>query len=159
MKPSKILLITGGIVGALYLSVLLCTRDFYYINNVPITIYNETVILGRFYCGFTHPATDYIILDTHSVDEELYFYNEKEFDLFTASHPKMSLHKFSCKSICHLGETSIDEFEKSHPKEDAYISMNMYWDWGHFWPLIYYKTKDGKLKCLHHRGFFRWDFQ
>jgi hypothetical protein len=58
-----------------------------------------------------------------------------------------------------LGETSIDEFEKSHPKEDAYISMNMYWDWGHFWPLIYYKTKDGKLKCLHHRGFFRWDLQ
>lgn len=157
MKSSKILTIIG-MISALYIFFLLCTRDFYYINNIPITIYKKTIILGRFYCGFTHPSTDYVILDTYSVSEELYFFNKKEFDLFTASHPKMNMRDYSCKSIYRLGEMSIEEFRNTHTNENSFININMYWDWGRFWPLIYYKTKEGEMRYIHHIGICRWQY-
>lgn len=51
-KKVKIILCVIGITTALYAMLLSYTRDFYYINRIPITIYDNKVILGRFYCGF-----------------------------------------------------------------------------------------------------------
>ena len=157
-KNSRYLVFFGAVGVLLYLLSLLCTRDFYYINRIPITIYKEKVILGQFYWGFTCPSTDYIILDTYSVGEKIYFYNEKKFDLFTTSSPEMNMRKYLCSSIYQLGEMSIDEFEDTHKNENAYMSIDMYWDWGRFWPLIYYRTEDDKIKYIHHSGIFRWSY-
>ena len=159
MKKIKKILVIIGFLSAFYLLYLLSSRDFYYINGVPITIYREKIILGKLYLGITTPSTDYIILDIFSCGEVFYFYNKTNFDLLTSSFPEMNLRDFSCMTMYHRGrgDISFDEFSKTHKIEDAYIYIDMYWDWGYFWPIIYYKSTNGNVNYIHHKGFFLWD--
>ena len=157
MRRIKSIIVFVGIAVISYMIYILSTRDFYYVNKIPITIYKEKLILGYFYWGFLTPKEDYIIFDTYSVGEKIYFYDVTDFVILTSSSkPKMMLQEFQCKDIYYIGNYSISEFENTHKLEDAYIMIDMYWDFGRFRPILYYKTDGDKIRYVSHLGFFNW---
>lgn len=156
-KVRTILCIIIGITATLYIVLLSYTRDFYYINGIPITIYENKIIMGNFYCGFSSPETDYVIFKGYSVGEIIYFFNNTEFDIFTTSVTDMNLKKYACRYVYHIEECSFNDYEETHRIEDAYVRIDMYWDWGHFWPSLYYQAKNGEVKYISHKGFCKWN--
>lgn len=90
------------------------------------------MILGRFYLGFTHPNSDYITFQKYSVGETIYFYNPTDFDILTSSNITLVTQNFKCNTVYYLGDTSIPEYEKTHPLNEAYFIIKMNWDWGRF---------------------------
>ena len=148
----KIIFIAFPVLICTYFMYISYSRDFYRINGIPITIFSEKVILGQYYLGFSTPQTDYIILEPYSIGEVIDFHNEKEFDLYTtSSSPIMNLKNYTCLSVYPRNEFC----KKSYKREDIFVLIELYWDFGCFWETITYNDFQGQHRTIIHEGFLQ----
>ena len=155
---SKRIIIISITIFLIYLCYLACSREFYYIKGLPITMYDTYVVVGRWYCGVRSPRNNYIKFAPFTSYPTITFHTAQNISICAPSDDtEINLKDYEC--ICFDDPHVIlrEKYNKYKEDKPLLFSINLWWDFGTFFYQITYPDGSDSYRYIMHGGFWRWE--
>ncbi len=154
-KKSTMILIIAFFI---YICYLFCSREFYIIKGVPITMYGNYVVIGRWYCGLLRPQFNYVKFSPFDSYPIITFHTAKNISICASTNnTEINLKDYECIYFEDPITLPSKEYEKYQKAPPFLFSINLWWDFGTYFYQFVYQDDYNLYKYIEHGGFWRWD--
>lgn len=155
MKKNSIIIIIAAFL--IYISYLCCSREFYFIKGIPITMYDKYVIVGRWYMGITQPRYNYIKFSPYADYPVITFHTSKKLSICAPANTEINLVDYECIYFENPTTLPSEKYEDYQRNNSYLFSIDLWWDFGTFFYKFVYPCDNNKYKYIEHGGFWLWD--
>lgn len=135
--------------------VLLLTPRFYIVNGFKFTTTDTKIILGKWTPFITSQTTDYLEID-YTEALTIYFIDDVNFAIQVCNKDSSIIknqEKYHCVDFL---QGYYGSFDYKYPIEKCKFKIEFTQAAGHFWPFMYYKKKNGRIKYIYNYPTFYW---
>ena len=124
-------------ISLVYICYICCSREFYIIKGIPITIFDNCIIVGRLYCGVTQPKYNYIKFAPYASFPIVTFHTPKTISICgSTSKTEINLKDYECiywEDPITLPSKTYEKFQTENP---YLFAINLWWDFGTYFYII-----------------------